>query len=323
MTTYIIRRCIIGLIILLLVTMLVFLFIHLLPGDPLMIYMGNFNPSGGGSTFGTEQLAILRHQYGLDRPLPVQYWDWLTHVLRGDLGKSIGVGQPISSLIADAMPRTAYIGVIVFIIGLVGGIFTGIICAIRRGSWMDNTLTTLANIGMTIPVFWLGILFIYLFSVKLHWLPTYGWGGFPWEGFWKSTSHLIMPILAIALGSVAGLARLVRSCMLEVMRTDYVRTAWAKGLRERVILVRHQIKNAMIPVITALGTALAGILGGSVFIETVFAIPGMGRLITTAIFDYDYQVVQAGVLLFGFIIIISNLIVDIAWGWLDPRIRLA
>jgi peptide/nickel transport system permease protein len=324
MTTYIIRRCIIGIIILLLVTMLVFLFIHLLPGDPLMIYLGNFNPSGGGSTFGPEQLAIYRHQYGLDRSLPVQYWDWLTHIFRGDLGKSIGVGQPISSLIADAMPRTAYIGIIVFVIGRVGGMFTGIICAIRRGSWMDNTLTTLANIGMTIPVFWLGILFIYLFSVKLHWLPTHGWGGFPWDkGFWESTKYLIMPILAVALGSVAGLARLVRSCMLEVMRTDYVRTAWAKGLRERVILVRHQIKNAMIPVVTALGTALAGILGGSVFIETVFAIPGMGRLITSAIFDYDYQVVQAGVLIFGFIIIISNLVVDIAWGWLDPRIRLA
>jgi peptide/nickel transport system permease protein len=321
MTTYIIRRCIIGIIILLLVTMVVFLFIHLLPGDPLMIYLGNFNPAGA-STFGPEQLAIYRHQFGLDRPLPVQYWDWLTHILRGDLGKSIGVGQPISSLIADAMPRTAYIGVIVFVIGLVGGILTGIICAIRRGSWMDNTLTTLANIGMTIPVFWLGILFIYFFSVKLGWLPTHGWVA-PWDDFWDSTRHLIMPIMAVALGSVAGLARLVRSCMLEVMRTDYVRTAWAKGLRERVILVRHQIKNAMIPVVTALGSALAMILGGSVFIETVFAIPGMGRLITTAIFDYDYQVVQAGVLLFGFIIIISNLIVDIAWGWLDPRIRLA
>jgi peptide/nickel transport system permease protein len=322
MTTYIIRRCIIGLIILLLVTMLVFLFIHLLPGDPLMIYLGNFNPTGANS-FTIEQLDVLRHQYGLDRPLPVQYWDWLTHVVRGDLGESIAVRQPIGGLIKDAMPRTAYIGSIVFFIGLVGGVFTGIICAIRRGSWMDNTLTTLANIGMTIPVFWLGILFIYLFGLKLGWLPTFGWGGFPWEGFWNSTKHLIMPIAAIALGSVAGLARLVRSCMLEVMRTDYVRTAWAKGLRERVILVRHQIKNAMIPVVTALGTALAGILGGSVFIETVFAIPGMGRLLTTAIFDYDYQVVQAGVLIFGFIIIVSNLIVDIAWGWLDPRIRLA
>ncbi len=322
MTTYIIRRCIIGLIILLLVTILVFLLIRLLPGDPLMVYLGNYNPTGNSAIITPEQYQELLHQYGLDRNYFVQYWDWLTDIFRGELGKSIGVGQPIAGLIADAMPRTAYIGVITFLIGTAGGITVGIICAIRRGSWLDNTLTTLSNIGMTIPTFWLGILLIYLFSVQLGWLPTHGWVA-PWENFGESTKRLIMPILAVGIGSIAGMARLVRSCMLEVMRTDYVRTAWAKGLRERVILVRHQIKNAMIPVVTALGGALAGILGGSVFIETVFAIPGMGRLMTTAIFDYDYQVVQAGVLLFGGIIIFSNLIVDIAWGWLDPRIRLA
>jgi len=322
MTTYIIRRCIIGLIILLLVTILVFLLIRLLPGDPLMVYLGNYNPTGNSAIITPEQYQELLHQYGLDRNYFVQYWDWLTDIFRGELGKSIGVGQPIAGLIADAMPRTAYIGVITFLIGTAGGITVGIICAIRRGSWLDNTLTTLSNIGMTIPTFWLGILLIYLFSVQLGWLPTHGWVA-PWENFGESTRRLIMPILAVGIGSIAGMARLVRSCMLEVMRTDYVRTAWAKGLRERVILVRHQIKNAMIPVVTALGGALAGILGGSVFIETVFAIPGMGRLMTTAIFDYDYQVVQAGVLLFGGIIIFSNLIVDIAWGWLDPRIRLA
>jgi peptide/nickel transport system permease protein len=322
MTTYIIRRLIIGVIVLLMVTILVFLLIHLLPGDPLMIYLGNFNPTGQ-SSMTIDQLDELRHQYGLDRPLPVQYWDWLTDIFRGDLGESISARQPIGGLIADAMPRTAYIGIIIFVIGVVGGIFVGIICAIRRGSWMDNTLTTLANIGMTIPTFWLGILFIYVFAVKFDWLPVFGWGGFPWEDFSKSTTHLILPISAVAVGSVAGLARLVRSCMLEVMRTDYVRTAWAKGLRERVILVRHQIKNAMIPVVTALGGAIGGILGGQVFIETVFAIPGMGLLMMSGIFDYDYQVVQAGVLIFGGIIIFSNLIVDISWGWLDPRIRLA
>jgi peptide/nickel transport system permease protein len=311
MTTYIIRRCIIGIIILLLVTILV-----------LMLYLGNYNPVGGQAQIGPEEYQALLHEYGLDRPLPVQYWDWLTDILRGDLGESIGLGQDIDKLIADAMPRTAYIGIITFVIGVFGGISLGIICALRRGSWMDNTLTTLSNIGMTIPTFWLAILLIYFFSVQLHWLPTHGWVA-PWEDFGESTRRLIMPILAVAVGSIAGMARLVRSCMLEVMRTDYVRTAWAKGLRERVILVRHQIKNAMIPVVTALGGALAGILGGSVFIETVFAIPGMGRLMTTAIFDYDYQVVQAGVLIFGGIIIVSNLVVDIAWGWLDPRIRLA
>jgi peptide/nickel transport system permease protein len=322
MTTYIIRRIFIGLLILLLVTMLVFLLVRLLPGDPLMVYMGNFNTGGQMNIMTDAQHKALLHQYGLDRPMPVQYWDWLTQVLRGQLGKSIGVGQPISALLADALPRTAYIGSILFVITTFGGIFVGIYCALRRGTWMDNTLTTISNIGMTVPVFWFGILLIWIFGYKLGWFPLWGWVN-PLDDFWDSTRHLIMPIASVALGGIAGMARLVRSCMLEVMRADYVRTAWAKGLRERVIVVRHQIKNAMIPVVTALGGTLGGILGGSVFIETVFSIPGMGRLMTTAIFDYDYQIVQASALIFGAIIIFSNLIVDIAWGWLDPRIRYA
>jgi peptide/nickel transport system permease protein len=322
MTTYIIRRIFIGILILILVTMLVFLLVRLLPGDPLMIYMGNFNMGGQMNIMTEEQHALLLHKYGLDRPMPVQYWDWLTDVLRGQLGNSIGVGQPISKLLADALPRTAYIGTILFVITTFGGIFVGIYCALRRGTWMDNTLTTISNIGMTVPVFWFGILLIYIFGYKLGWFPLWGWVN-PLDDFWDSCRHLVMPIASVALGGIAGMARLVRSCMLEVMRADYVRTAWAKGLRERVIVVRHQIKNAMIPVVTALGGTLGAILGGSVFIETVFSIPGMGRLMTTAIFDYDYQIVQASALIFGAIVIFSNLIVDIAWGWLDPRIRYA
>jgi peptide/nickel transport system permease protein len=320
LTAYIIRRLLIGLIILILVTMLVFLFVRLMPGDPLMIFMGNLRGGTQISTMGPEEHAALMHQYGLDRPLPVQYWDWLIHVLRGDLGKSVGIGQSVSSLIADVLPRTAYIGFIIFVITTFGGIIVGIYCALRRDSWLDNTITTIANIGMTVPTFWLGILLLYIFGYKLGWLPLFGWVN-PFEHFWDSTRHIILPVASVALGGIAGMARLVRSCMLEVMRTDYVRTAWAKGLRERVIVIRHQLKNAMIPVVTALGGTLGMILGGSVFIETVFSIPGMGRLMTTAIFDYDYQIVQAAALIFGGIVIFSNLIVDIAWGWLDPRIR--
>ncbi|MFA5308426.1 MAG: ABC transporter permease [Dehalococcoidales bacterium] len=322
MTTYIIRRIFIGIIILLIVTMMVFLLVRLLPGDPLMVYMGNFNMGGSQNRMGPEEHDRLMHEYGLDRPIYVQYVDWLGDILHGDLGKSIGVKQDIGLLIKDALPRTMYIGIILFFIGTFGGIAVGIYCAIRRGTWIDNTLTTISNIGMTVPTFWLGILMIWLFGYKLGWLPIFGWVS-PLDNFWDSTRHLIMPIAAVAVGSIAGMARLVRSCMLEVMRTDYVRTAWAKGLGERVILIRHQIKNAMIPVITALGGTLAAIMGGSVFIETVFSIPGMGRLMTTAIFDYDYQIVQAGALIFGAITIFSNLVVDIAWGWLDPRIRLS
>jgi peptide/nickel transport system permease protein len=321
MTAYIIRRAIIGVIILLIVTMLVFLFVRLLPGDPLIVYMASFDINRQTS-ISQENYQNLLHIWGLDKPIPVQYYDWLVKILHGNLGKSIKLQEDIGVLIKERMPRTAYIGIITFIIGVVGGTLAGIVCALRRGSWMDNTITTLANIGMTMPTFWLGILLMYFFAYKLGWLPTSGWTN-PFEDFWMSTKQLIMPILSVSIGSIAGLARLVRSCMLEVMRADYVRTAWSKGLQERVIVVRHQIKNAMIPVVTALGGALGGILGGSVFIETVFAIPGMGRLMTSGVFDQDYQIVQAGVLIFGGIIIFSNLIVDIAWGWMDPRIRYA
>ena len=320
MTAYIIRRVITGLLILVLVTMLVFLMVRLLPGDPLMVYIGNYRMGGQMQTMTPEAYQLLLKQYGLDRSMPVQYWDWITDVLRGKLGKSIGVGQEIGTLIKDVLPRTAYIGLIVFVITTFGGIIVGIYCALRRGTWMDNTLTTISNIGMTIPTFWLGIMLIFLFGYKLGWFPIFGWVN-PFEDFWGSCQHLIMPVASVALGGIAGMARLVRSCMLEVMRADYVRTAWAKGLRERVIVTRHQIKNAMIPVVTVLGGTLGMILGGSVFIETVFSIPGMGRLMTQAIFAYDYQIVQATALIFGAIVIFSNLIVDIAWGWLDPRIR--
>ena len=322
MTAYIIRRLFIGVIILLLVTMMVFLFVRLLPGDPLMIFMGNLRGGNQINTMGPEEHARLMHQYGLDRPIYVQYVDWLGNVLQGHLGKSIGIGQDVGMLIATVLPRTAYIGFIIFVITTFGGIFVGIYCALRRGTWLDNTLTTIANIGMTVPTFWFGILLLYVFSYKLGWLPFFGWVN-PFQDFWGNIRHIILPVASVALGGIAGMARLVRSCMLEVMRADYVRTAWAKGLRERIIVVRHQLKNAMIPVVTALGGTLGGILGGSVFIETVFSIPGMGRLMTTAIFDYDYQIVQAAALIFGGIVIFSNLIVDIAWGWLDPRIRFA
>ncbi len=320
MTAYIIRRIFMGILTLILVTMLVFLLVRLLPGDPLMRYMANFSGTGQQNIMTPEQHEALLKQFGLDKAIYIQYWDWITDILRGDLGESLGVQQPISKLIADVLPRTAYIGILMFAVGTFGGILAGIYCALRRGTWLDNTITTIANIGLTVPVFWLGILLIYVFAYKLDWFPMYGWVA-PWDNFWKSCRYVVLPVASVALGGIAGMARLTRSCMLEVIGADYVRTAWAKGLRERVIVVRHQLKNAMIPVVTSLGGTLAIILGGSVFIETVFSIPGMGRLMTQAIFDYDYQVVQASALIFGGIVIFSNLVVDIAWGWLDPRIR--
>jgi len=321
MTAYIIRRIFIGIIVLLIVTMMVFLVVRLLPGDPLVLFLGQSFTQLQQRITEVEYQNLL-HQWGLDKPIYIQYIDWLNQILHGDLGKSIKVNVPISTLIAERMPRTIYIGFVTLAFSSIGGILAGIVCALRRGSWLDNTITTIANIGMVIPVFWLAVLLMWLFSYKLHWLPTSGWVN-PFEDFPDHVKHMIMPFFAMAVGSVAGLARIVRSCMLEVLGADYIRTAWAKGLTERLIVVRHQMKNAMIPVVTMLGGSLAGILGGSIFIETVYAIPGIGLLTTRAIFDMDYQVIQASIMLFGFVIIFSNLFVDILWAWMDPRIRYA
>ena len=316
MTAYIIRRLMLGVIILLLVTLLVFLAMRLLPGDPLIIFISQSQTQ----VFSLERLTELRQEYGLDRSLPVQYISWIGNMLRGDMGKSINLGQDVGYLISNKLPITIYFGVMSFIVSAFFGIIFGVICALRRGKWIDSVVTILANIGITLPAFWVGILLMYLFSLTLHWLPTSGYVS-PTESLGQSLRSAIMPVICLSLFSVASLTRQTRSAMLEVVSQDYIRTAWAKGLRERVIILRHTIKNAMIPVITILGLQVGLIFGGSVLIETVFNIPGMGRLMASSLFSHDYQIVQAGTLVITKVVVLSNLIVDISYGWVDPRIR--
>jgi len=316
MTAYIIRRLMLGVIILLLVTMLVFLAMRLLPGDPLIIFISQSQVE----IYSPEQLAELHHEYGLDRSLPMQYISWIGNILRGDMGKSINLGQDVGYLISNKLPITIYFGVMSFIVSAFFGIIFGIICALRRGKWIDSVVTVLANIGITLPAFWVGILLMYLFSLMLHWLPTSGYVA-PTESLGQSLRAAIMPVICLSLFSVASLTRQTRSAMLEVVSQDYIRTAWSKGLRERVIIYRHTIKNAMIPVITILGLQVGLVFGGSVLIETVFNIPGMGRLMAESLFSHDYQIVQAGTLVIAVVVVLSNLIVDISYGWFDPRIR--
>ena len=316
MTAYIIRRLMLGVIILLLVTLLVFLAMRLLPGDPLIIFISQSQVQ----MYSAEQLVELRQEYGLDRTLPVQYISWIGNILRGDMGKSINLGQDVGYLISAKLPITIYFGVMSFIVSAFFGIIFGIICALRRGKWIDSVVTVLANIGITLPAFWVGILLMYLFSLMLHWLPTSGYVS-PTESLGQSLRSAIMPVICLSLFSVASLTRQTRSAMLEVVNQDYIRTAWSKGLRERVIILRHTIKNAMIPVITILGLQVGLIFGGSVLIETVFNIPGMGRLMAESLFSHDYQIVQAGTLVIAVVVVLSNLIVDISYGWFDPRIR--
>jgi len=316
MTTYIIRRLIQAVIVLVLVTAFVFFAMRLLPGDPIrMLVSRNMEQK-----YSEEEVQALRHQYGLDRPLIVQYGDWLSDVVRGDLGVSILERVPVTEQIARRTPITLHLGVLAFIISIIIGIPAGVISAVRRGKWIDTVITTLSNLGITVPVFWLGVILMYFFGLYLGWLPIMGYTS-PFEDFWLSTKQLVMPVICLALFGIAGNARQTRSAMLEVMGQDYIRTAWSKGLRERVIIMRHSIKNGIIPVVTLFGAGIGQILGGSVLIETVFAIPGMGRLALTAVTNQDYTYVQAIILIIAVMTLLANLLVDLSYGWLDPRIR--
>jgi peptide/nickel transport system permease protein len=316
MTTYIIRRLVLAAIVLFLVSVFVFLAMRLLPGDPVLMYMS----ASSVQEITEEQLDQVRHQFGLDKTIPMQYVDWITGVFRGDLGKSILNRSPVMEEILRRIPITAYLGILAFIVATIIGIPAGVLCAIRRGSWLDNFVTTLANIGITVPVFWLGIILIYVFALYFKWLPVMGYTS-PFENFWLSIRQIIMPVFCLAVGPIAGNARQARSSMLEVIRKDYIRTAWSKGLRERAIVTKHALKNGLMPVVTLSGMGVGTILGGAVLIEQVFNIPGMGRLAVTSVMNQDYPYVQAIVLIMAISIVFSNLLVDISYGWLDPRVH--
>jgi peptide/nickel transport system permease protein len=316
MLTYVVRRLLLSLIVVILVTVLVFSAMRLLPGDP--IYM-LFNPNQLQSMT-AEELAMIRHDAGLDRPLVVQYFSWIGGVLHGDLGKSIMSQTPISNDLVKRIPVTAYIGIWAFLIGTCVGIPLGIVSAVRRGTWLDTLVSTVANLGITIPTFWLGIMLIWLFAVQLHWLPVSGFTS-PFSDFVLSTRKLIMPVFCLSVFPLAAYARQARSSMLEVLRQDYIRTAWSKGLQERLVIGRHALKNSLIPIVTLAGMGISGIVGGSVLIEQVFNIPGMGRLAIDSLNQHDYTYVQGITLIMTVVIVTSNLLVDISYGWLDPRVR--
>jgi peptide/nickel transport system permease protein len=316
MTAYITRRILFGIIVLLLVSILIFFLMRLVPGDPLLLYMSGSDVA----TINQDQLALLRHQYNLDKPLIEQYFIWMDHAFQGDLGRSISFLEPVSTLLIRRFPVTLNVGVWAFLISSFFGIAFGTICAIRRGKWADTFFSIIANFGITAPGFWIGILLIYAFAFKLHWLPTYGYTS-PFTDLWMNLKMLIMPVFCLSIWMIAALTRQTRSSMLEVIHQDYIRTAWSKGLKERAIIFRHVIKNGLIPVVTTLGMQVNYLFGSAVLIEVVFNIPGMGRLIMDGILSTDYQVVQGAVLVVALIVILVNILVDIIYGLVDPRIR--
>jgi peptide/nickel transport system permease protein len=312
MLAFIIRRLILSIIVLLLISLLIFLLLHMMPGDPAVIMLGiDANQT---------RVDALRKELWLDRPVVVQYVHWLSNAVKGDLGKSVTFRENTSAIIAERLPLTIYLSFLSLILSTVIGVGAGIICAVRRGKFIDALISLLANLGMAVPIFWLGILGIYFLGLHLGWLPIQGWTS-PFDNFWLSFKKSIMPVICLAIPAIAVLARQTRSSLLEVVRQDYVRTAWSKGLLERNVIMKHALKNALIPVVTLLGIELRVLVGGSVLVETVFNIPGMGRLLTAAVINKDFIIVQAGTLVIAVVVLLSNLIVDISYGWIDPRIR--
>ncbi len=318
MLSHIVRRLVQAVIVLLIVTMLVFLIVRLLPSDPIILYL----TQSDANLLTEEQINALRHEFGLDKPMIVQYWDWFTNLLHGDFGRSILKRIPITEEIFDRLPITFHLGILAFILSFIIGIPAGIICAVRRGKWADTLVTFLANIGITIPSFWLAIILMYIFALKLHWLPVQGYTS-PFSDFWLNTRQIILPVFCMCIFPVASAARQTRSAMLEVMHQDYIRTAWSKGIKERSVIMGHSLKNALIPVITLKGMSFSMLIGGSVIIETVFNIPGMGRLAVTSVVNQDYAYVQGIALIVAFVVVMGNLLTDIINSWLDPRIRYA
>ncbi len=318
MIAYIIRRLLWGLVVLFLVSLIVFFSLRLIPGDPVLIYAAQL--SSGGSSISEEQLDKMRVEYGLDKPVPVQYANWLKGVVTGDLGESIRYHQDVGKLLLQKFPPTLFLGLVSVILSTILGALFGLIAAIRRGKWIDSVVTFFSYIGLCIPVFMLAMLLIYVLGLKLGWLPITGYVA-PWKNFGMSVQYSIMPVICLAMVPLAVTARQMRSSVLEVNNMDYVRTAWSKGLRERVIVTRHILKNSLIPVVTMLGISVGLVFGGSVIIETMFAVPGVGQLLVSSIFARDYVVIQGGTLVIAAVVIFVNLVVDISYGWFDPRIR--
>jgi peptide/nickel transport system permease protein len=316
MATYITRRLILALIVLFIITLLIFLVIRYLPGDPILLYMSRQEQQG----LTQAQIDAARHQFGLDRPAAVQYFSWINGIFHGDFGNSLFYYESAGSLLKRRIPVTLNLGIPAFIFGSILGTTAGVISAIKRGKVVDSLLAIFSYIGIAMPVFWLGVILIYLFGLQWHLLPMYGYTP-PTTDLVQNIKQLILPVLCLMVMPLASISRQSRSSMLEIIRQDYIRTAWAKGLTERNVVMRHALKNGLIPVVTLMGISLSYILGGSVFIETVFSIPGMGSLSVQALLSKDYAIIQAITLLIATMIVIVNLLVDLTYGWLDPRIR--
>jgi ABC-type dipeptide/oligopeptide/nickel transport system permease component len=305
MLTFALRRLLSTFLVLWGVVTLTFFATRLLPGDPATVLVSQ----GGGSA---EDIADLREQLGLSDPLPIQYLRFLGRLVQGDLGTSLVSHRPVADAISEQLPHTLALATTATMLSLVLGISMGVLAATHQGTWIDQLCITLSVLGVSVPILLSGLLFILLFSLVLGWLPATG------QGSWR---HLVMPAVILSLASTGTIARLVRTQMLEVLPADYITVARAKGVLERVILWRHALRNALIPVVTIVGLQFGSLLGGTVVTESLFSRRGLGRLVVDAIFWKDYPLVQGVVILGAAIYVGVNLLVDLSYGLLDPRVR--
>jgi peptide/nickel transport system permease protein len=332
MFNYIIKRLLALIPILIGVAIIVFLIVHLIPGDPAQTMLGE--------RASDEALAKLREDMGLNDPLPVQFWRYVKDLLRGDLGRSIMSNNPVSEELSQRFPATLELSFFAMVFAVFVGVPAGIFASINQNSWFDNLSMLIALMGVSMPIFWLGLMFIWLFAVELGWFPPssrigVGLEFIPMTNLYVIDSiiqlnftalkdvlhHLFLPAVALGTIPMAIIARMTRSSMLEVLKKDYIRTAYAKGLKRKMVIFKHALKNAMVPIITVVGLQFGVLLGGAVMTETIFSWPGLGKYLVDAIYARDFPIVQGGILFFAGVFVIVNLIVDLSYALVDPRIQ--
>jgi peptide/nickel transport system permease protein len=316
---YVVRRVLQLIPVLVLVSLAVFLLVRLIPGDPVLVMLG-IDPDER-TRISVEQYRVLQHQIGLDQPIYVQYLNWIDKIVHGDFGLSLATRRPIVEIIFERYPATLYLAVSALLVGLVIAIPAGVIAAVRQNTKIDYAAMAFALWGVAMPDFWLALMLIVLFSLKLGWLPSIGYAS-PLDNPFLFLQHACLPAIVMGTELAAPLTRYVRAEMLDQLRQDYVRTAWAKGLPARMVVVKHALRNSLIAAVTVVGLQTARLLGGATIIETVFSWPGVGRLLIDGIYQRDYPMVQGAVLLIAVTYVFINLIVDIFYRWLDPRIKL-
>jgi len=312
MLAEILRRLVATIPVMVVVALAVFALLHVTPGDPAVIIAGDYATG--------DDIARIRTRLGLDQPFHVQVGIWLGRIVRGDLGTSIFSGLPVATLIGQRAATTIWLTLFAMLISVGIGVPAGVVAAWRRGSWIDRAVMVFAVSGFSMPTFWLGFILVYVFAITAGWLPVQGYLPMA-SGLWPFFSHLILPALTLSLVYMALIARMTRASMLGVLEEDYIRTAFAKGLAPRWVLIRHALKNASLPVVTIIGIGFALLIGGAVVTESVFALPGLGRLTVDAIVRRDYPVIQGVLLVVSGVYVLINLVVDVLYVVLDPRIR--